>query len=207
MTDSIDKKIVKPTRHRYFNMIIRLSSIVAKTKLHSMPSASLLDLLRSSHFVEQKVLEIILYKLKIIDRRRKIALKDFDGQLELDSGGVPYWNVYFQTTALITPRRLTKAISQELAERLIDPTIYISPSSNFQQCDREKLFTIPESDFYPGHFNRVIRVFEELLRNELIKEAIEERPEKYCLYLKAKAEIETQSEIKNTELKNVFLSS
>jgi len=201
MTDSIDKKIVKPTRHRYFNMIIRLSSIVAKTKLHSMPSASLLDLLRSSHFVEQKVLEIILYKLKIIDRRRKIALKDFDGQLELDSGGVPYWNVYFQTTALITPRRLTKAISQELAERLIDPTIYISPSSNFQQCDREKLSSIPKSEFWPGYFSMIILRFEKFLINEQIQEAIKERPEKYCPCLKAKAEI------KNTELKNVFLSS
>jgi len=38
--------------------------------------------------------------------------------------------------------------------------------------------SIPESDFYSGHFSSVILKFEELLRNEQIKEAIKERPEK-----------------------------
>ena len=53
----------------------------------------------------------------------------------------------------------------------------------------EKLFSIPESDFYPGHFSRDILIFEELLRNEQVKEAINERPEKYRLLIETKAEI------------------
>jgi hypothetical protein len=39
------------------------------------------------------------------------------------------------------------------------------------------------------HFSRAILRFEELLRNEQIKEAIKERPEKYRLLIKTKAEI------------------
>ena len=74
-------------------------------------------------------------------------------------------------------------------KNLNDPTINISPLSNFQQCDREKLFSIPESDFYPGYFSRDILIFEELLRNEQVKEAINERPEKYRLLIETKAEI------------------
>ena len=111
--------------------------------------------------------------------------------MERDAQGIPYWNVYLQTTALITSRCLTRSIYRKLfkTKNLIDPTIHISPLSNFQQCDREKLFPIPESDFYPGHFSRAILRFEELLRNEQGKEAIKERPEKYWLLIETKAEI------------------
>ena len=110
---------------------------------------------------------LVLYDLKITDRGRLISIKNFDGQLELDAQGIPYWNVYLQTTALITSRCLARSISRKLfkTKNLIDPTIHISPLSNFQQCDREKLFPIPESDFYPGHFSRTVLRFEELLRN------------------------------------------
>ena len=155
-----------------------------------MSSTSLVDLLLTSGFPSQKILETVLYRLRITDRGRLISIKNFDGQLERDSRGIPYWNVYLQTTALITSRCLARAISKELfkTKNLVDPTIHISHLSNFQQCDREKLFSIPESDFYPGHFSRAILRFEELLRNEQIKEAIKERPEKYRLLIETKAE-------------------
>ena len=160
---------------------------------------SLVGLLLTSHFPSQKILETILYSLKITDRGRQISIKNFDGQLERDARGIPYWNVYLQTTALITSRCLARSISKELfktknsknSNNLIDPTIHISPLSNFQECDREKLFPIPESEFYPGYFSRAILRFEELLENQQVKEAINERPEKYRLL------IETKPEIKN----------
>ena len=185
------QKTVKQNRQRYFNMIICLGSILPKINLQTMLITSLVDLLLNSHFPSQKNLETSLYSLKITDRGRQISIKNFDGQLELDARGIPYWNVYLQTTALITSRCLARAISKELfkTKNLIDPTIHISPLSNFQQCDREKLFPIPESDFYPGHFSRAILRFEELLRNERVKEAINERPEKYRLLIETKADI------------------
>ena len=194
MKDSKNEKTVKSNRQRYFHMIINLGSIVPKINLSTMHITSLVDLLLTSNFASQKILETILYSLRITDRGRLISIKNFDGQLERDSRGIPYWNVYLQTTALITSRCLARAISKELfkTKNLVDPTIHISHLSNFQQCDREKLFSISESDFYPGHFSRAILRFEELLRNEQIKEAIKERPEKYRLL------IETKAEIKNT---------
>ena len=191
MEDSKKEKTVKPNRQRYFHMIISLGSIVPKINLWKMLITSLVDLLLTSNFPSQKILETILYTLRIRDRGRLISIKNFDGQLELDAQGIPYWNVYLQTTALITSRCFARAISKELfkTKNLNDPTINISPLSNFQQCDREKLFSIPESDFYPGHFSRDILIFEELLRNEQVKEAINERPEKYRLLIETKAEI------------------
>ena len=98
---------------------------------------SLIDLLLTSNFVSQKILETILYSLRITDRGRRISLKNFDGQLDRDSREIPYWNVYLQTTALITSRCLAGTISKKLfkTKNLIDPTIHISPLSNFQQCD------------------------------------------------------------------------
>lgn len=191
MEDSKKEKTVKPNRQRYFHMIISLGSIVPKINLWAFLIASLVDLLLTSDFPSQKFLETILYRLKITDRGRLISIKNFDGQLERDARGISYWNVYLETTALITSRCLAIAISKELfnTKNLADPTIHISPLSNFQQCDREKLFPIPESDFYTGHFSRAILRFEELLRNEQVKEAINEKPEKYRLLIKTKAEI------------------
>jgi len=191
MEDSKKEKTVKPNRQRYFHMIISLGSIVPKINLSTLLISSLVDLLLTSNFPSQKTLETILYCLKITDRGRLISIKNFDGQLERDARGIPYWNVYLQTTALITSRCLARAISKELfkTKNLIDPTIHISPLSNFQQCDREKLFPIPESDFYPGHFSQAVLRFEKLLRNERVKEAINERPEKYRFLIETKAEI------------------
>ena len=191
MEDSKKEKTVKPNRQRYFHMIISLGSIVPKIDLWKMLITSLVDLLLTFNFPSQKILETSLYSLRITDRGRLISIKNFDGQLERDAQGIPYWNVYLQTTALITSRCLTRSISRKLfkTKNLIDPTIHISPLSNFQQCDREKLFPIPDSDFYPGHFSRAILIFEELLRNEQVKEAIKERPEKYQLLIETKAEI------------------
>jgi len=190
MEDSKKEKTVKPNRQRYFHMIISLGSIVPKINLWKMLITSLVDLLLTSNFPSQKILETILYTLRIRDRGRLISIKNFDGQLELDAQGIPYWNVYLQTTALITSRCLARSISRKLfkTKNLIDPTIHISPLSNFQQCDREKLFPIPESDFYPGHFSRTVLRFEELLRNGQVIEAIKERPEKYRLLIETKAE-------------------
>ena len=194
MEDSKKEKTVKPNRQRYFIMIICLGSIGTKINLRTMLITSLVDLLLTFHFPSQKNLETSLYNLKIKDRGRQISIKNFDGQLERDARGIPYWNVYFETTALITSRCFARAISKELfkTKNSIDPTIHISPLSNFQQCDREKLFPIPESDFYPSHFSWAVLRFEELLINEQVKEAIKERPEKYRLL------IETKAEIKNT---------
>ena len=102
MKDSKNEKTVKPNRQHYFHIIINLGSIEPKINLSTMHITSLGDLLFTSNFASQKILETILYSLRIIDRGRLISIKNFDDQLELDSRKIPYWNVYLQTTALIT---------------------------------------------------------------------------------------------------------
>ena len=104
------KKVFKTNRQRYFYMVITLGSIGSKIILWTMSTTSLVDLLLTSNFVSQKILETILYNLRITDRGRLISIKNFDGQLERD-WGIPYWNVYLQTTALTTSRCIARAIS------------------------------------------------------------------------------------------------
>ena len=95
---------------------------------------------------------------------------------------------------MTTSRCIARAISKKLlkTKNSIDPTIRIRPLDNFQQCEREKLFSIPKSDFYPGYFSRVILNFEELLRNEQVKEVIKEIPEKYRVLIDKKDELESR---------------
>lgn len=175
------------SRQRYFHMVIKLGSIGPKIMLSTMSNKSLVDLLLAYNFVSQKILERSLYDLRIIDRGRVIVLQNFDGQLERDSQGIPYWNVYLQTTALVTARCLAKAISKDLfkTKQSVDSTIKINYLNNFQRCQREKLFSIPNSNFYPGHFSQIVLQFEELLQNDLIKEAITTRPENYQIIISA----------------------
>lgn len=85
MEDSKKEKTVKPNRQRYFHMIISLGSIVPKMNLGKMLITSLVDLLITSNFPAQKILETILYSLRITDRGRFISIKNFDGQLECDT--------------------------------------------------------------------------------------------------------------------------
>lgn len=180
-----NQKRIQINRQYHFHLMIHLAStsIASNLNLSRMQTHSLVDLLLSSNFTSQELLESVLFNLIIIDRSRRISLKDFDGQLEFDSRGIPYWNVYLQTTALITSRCLAKAISKKLfkTNKFIDPTINITPLSHFQRCNRERLFSIPESGFYPGHFSKTVLKFDELLGNEQVKEAIKGRPDKYRL--------------------------
>lgn len=161
-------------RHRYFQMVINGGSLGPNIILSTLSITSLVDLLLACNFVSQKIIQTSLYNLEIIDRGRAIFLQNFDGQLERDSQGIPYWNVYLQTTALVTARCLTKAISKSLFknEESIDPRINIRPLNDFQQCQREKLFLISNSNFYPGHLSRIVVQFQELLKNDRVKEAI-----------------------------------
>ena len=172
-----NQKRIQINRQYHFHLIIHLAR---------MQTHSLIDLFPSSNFTSQKLLESVLLNLIIMDRGRRISLKDFDGQLESDSAGIPYWNVYLKTTALITSRCLAKAISEELfkTNKVIDPAINITPLINFQRCNRKRLFSVPEAGLYPGHFNKTVLKFDELLENEQVKEAIRVSPDKYKFLLK-----------------------
>ena len=193
MKDQENKKTLKMSRQRYFQMLLTLGSLGPKLNLWTEHTTSLIDLLVTSKFVSQELLEKTLYNLRIKDRGRLISIKNFDGQLERDSRGMPYWNVYLQTSTLTTSRCIARSISKELfkTKNLIDSTIYVSPLSHFQQPQREKLFSIPKSDFYPGHFSWIILKLEELIKDEQVKEAIKERPEKYRVLIEDKDEVES----------------
>ena len=189
----IDQKKSKSNRHRYFHMRITLASIRSNItiNLFRMQTISLADLLLSYNFTSQGILESVLFNLIITDRGRFISLEDFDGQLECDSQGIPYWNVYLKTTALITSRCLAREISKKLfkTNNSIAPNININSLNGFERCNRKHSFSIPKSDFYPGHFSKIVLKFDELLSDEQIKEAIKKRPEKYRLLIETKAEI------------------
>jgi hypothetical protein len=85
-----------------------------------------------------------------------------------------------QTSALTTSRCIAKAVSKKLfyTKNTIDPTIKIHFFSQFERCQRERLFSIPNSDFYPGYFSLISLKFVDLLKTDQVKEAIKETPEK-----------------------------
>jgi hypothetical protein len=66
-------------------MLLTLGSLGPKLILWTEHTTSLIDLLVTSKFVSQEMLEKTLYDLRIKDRGRLISIKNFDGQLERDS--------------------------------------------------------------------------------------------------------------------------
>jgi hypothetical protein len=80
-----NKKTLKTSRQRYFQMLLTLGSLGSKLNLWTEDTTSLIDLLVTFKFVSQEILEKTLYNLRIKDRGRLISIKNFDGQLERDS--------------------------------------------------------------------------------------------------------------------------
>lgn len=80
-----NKKTLKTSRQRYFQMLFTLGSLGSKLNLWTEDTTSLIDLLVTFKFVSQEILEKTLYNLRIKDRGRLISIKNFDGQLERDS--------------------------------------------------------------------------------------------------------------------------
>ena len=183
--NSKNKKIGNSSRQRYFQMVLYLSLSGSKLNLRTKNIIGLIELLVTSKFISQSRLEKALFNLIVKDRGRLIFLKDFNGQLECNLEGIPYWNVYLQTSALTTSRCIAKSVSKELfkTKNTIDSTIKIHPLSKFKRCQREKLFSIPNSAFYPGYFSWVTLKFLELLKTDQVKKTIEETPEKYHILI------------------------
>ncbi|MDX5585573.1 MAG: hypothetical protein QNK20_11800 [Aureibaculum sp.] len=197
--DQKDEKKVKIGRQRYFQMFLNLGLCGPKLNLWTKHMTSLIDLLLTSGFVSQPILEKTLYHLIIEDRGRAIYFEDFDGQLERDSRGMPYWNVYLQTSALTTSRCIAKSVSKKLFNKTdrIDPAIQIRPLSQFQRCQREELFTIPNSSFYPGYFSWITVKLIDLLKTDQVKEAIKKTPEKYRVLIDG---IDNSDEVENIKI-------
>ncbi len=198
-TDTKNEKTVKMGRQRYFQMSINIGLSGPKLHLWTKNINKLIDLLVISEFVSQEILEKTLYHLIIVDRGRVIYLEDFDGQLESDSQGMPYWNIYLKTNALTTSRCIAKSISKELfkTKNTIDSTIQIHPLRQFQKCQREKLFPISKSNFYPGYFSWITMKTIELLETNQVKESIKKTPEKYGFLIDL---IKNSDELENTKL-------
>ena len=106
MKDQENKKTLKISRQRYFQMLLTLGSLGPKLNLWTEDTTSLIDLLVTSKFLSQELLEKTLYHLRIEDRGRLMSIKNFDGQLERDSRGMLYWNVYLQTSTLRTLKNI-----------------------------------------------------------------------------------------------------
>ena len=194
------KKIIKISRHRYFQMFIRLSLTAHKLNLRSTPPNKLIDLLIICQFVSQALLEKILYDLRINDRGRTIKLQDFNGQLERDQAGIPYWNVYLQTNNLITGKCIQKQIEKKLTyhQSVISHTVEIHPLSQFKECQRKDLLLpsdLPQDIFskshhtytseytyepyVPGYFSQTTVTFLNLLKTKEVKEVIKATPQRY----------------------------
>ena len=131
MVNQKQKEKFRVNRHHYFHIAIHIGLRESRIKLLKLSMLSLKEILTHSQFVGQKVLEKILYELKVQDRNRVISLTNFDGQLERDSQEIPYWNFYLQTSAVITARCFGKALSKELfhTQNVIDGDLKVEPIS------------------------------------------------------------------------------
>lgn len=98
-----------------------------------------------------------------------------------DENGAPCWNIVCETIQVVTPRILISSLSEKLNPNLkfIDPRLKIKPLFELEKLDNEKRISFPDSDWYPGYVTSTIVQVSQLLKNEEILKAIEERPEKF----------------------------
>jgi hypothetical protein len=135
-----------------------------------MDKVTFINLLSSANFITQSMLENTLYNLKIKDRSKYLYLENFNGQLEKDSDGSPYWNVILETSRLTTRRLLAKAISKELFNIGKDARVKVSALLEFKKLERKNIFLIEDSKFSPGFFNKTVLIYKNLAKNKEVKE-------------------------------------
>jgi len=163
----------KSTRNRYFQILIRLG--IDRIKFDLMSNKDLVKLLVISGFITRVVLMKKLYNLRIKYEEKNLYLKDFNGQLEKEENGSPFWNIFLETNILITKRSLAKLFSSELLgnHNGIDDRLKVYSLSELKKPNRKKLFSIDNSNFFPGFFNRSFIQFQELSEREEVKELLE----------------------------------
>ena len=163
----------KSTRNRYFQVLIRLG--IDRIKFDLMSNKDLVKLLVVSGFINQVVLMKTLYNLRIKYEGKGLYLKDFNGQLEKEEDGSPFWNIFLETNIVITKRFLAKLFSSELLgnNNGIDDRLKVYSLSELKKPNRKKLFSIDNDNFFPGFFNRSFIQFQELSEREEVKELIE----------------------------------
>jgi hypothetical protein len=179
----------KPGRYKHFQMLINLGliNVGVKTNLWSNTS-SLIDIFTTTNFVRQSVLEKILYNLEIRDRGRFIELESFAVQLERDNRtGIPYWNILLKTKFLTTGRCVSRAISEQIFDIIIiHPTIQIHPIASFEKMDKNRVFSISDSDWHPGYFTQQTVALTILLEKKEVQQSIHDAPDKYSILIKLK---------------------
>jgi hypothetical protein len=160
----------KTTRNRYFQVLIFLGLDRIKFKL--MSHKDLVQLLAVSGFLTQVVLMKTLYKLRTEYEGKGLYLKDFNGQLEKEENGSPFWNLFLETNIVITKRALAKLLSSELVgnKNGIDPSLKVYSLPELKKPPRKNLFSIDHENFFPGFFNRSFMQFQELSEREEVKE-------------------------------------
>ena len=168
------------TRNRYFQVLIRLG--ISRIKFDLMDIESLVKLLVVSGFLTQVVLEKTLYNLRITYEGKGLYLKDFNGQLERSETGSPFWNICLETNIVTTKRFMAKVFSSEFLENnnnnnnnRIDERLKVYSLSKLEKPNREELFSIKNSDFFPGFFNRSFIQYKELSEREEVKELLKVR--------------------------------
>ena len=186
---NLEKERTKSGRCKYFQMLINvgLINLGIKTNLCSSNS-SLIDIFKTTNFICQPVLERIMYELKIQDRGKFIELENFSAQLEHDkNSAIPYWNIVFETKYLTTAACISRAMSKKIFDtNIAHPTIKIHSIINFKDMDKNCLFCLPNSDWYPGYFSHSTVALTFLLEKKEVQQSIQDAPDKYSTLIKLK---------------------
>ena len=95
--------------------------------------------------------------------------------MEKEENGNPFWNIFLETSIVITKRSLAKLFSSELLgnNNGIDDRLKVYSLSELGKPNRKKLFSINDKNFFPGFFNRSFIQCQELSEREDVKELIE----------------------------------
>lgn len=177
----LNKHNCKSGRYRYFQLHIRFALFTSKNFLWG-DNATLVSLLKSNNLISQEKLEKLLFNLEVQSLNQVNKLVNFYGQLERDfENDAPYWNIICETRYVTTPRIVGSFLSKQLNPSLdfIDPIVKVKAISKLEELDEDKRFSLPDSNWYPGYFSHAIMYVSQMLKNQEILKAIEERPDKF----------------------------
>lgn len=176
------------SRYRYFELEFHIKH----NRYESLVLGSdILKFMEKRNFFDQLYVENLLSNSEIEDRSRIIKFVEFNAYLKLSDSNIPCWQVQIKTSSLTTRKVIGLYLSRELYKdeynsNKINWCLKIKPIDEFSQIKKDKQLSITnrKSRWFPGYFNDKTILLNELLKDEMVKCSIIDRPDKYAELIK-----------------------
>lgn len=181
-------KIKKSSRPENFQLVINLPS---NDDFTEVDDRDLSKKMKELNFITQASLEDLLLNFKFYPRaqsKTKSYLVHFRGQLKIgDARRRPYWQLYLNTSAGVSSKRLLTFLSKEIMGEDKHPSIQLKSVDNveatLEYVTKSERLELEDTDWWPGIIDFRTTSLKRSIENDKDLKNIITKPRKWQKYI------------------------